>query len=426
MKKIKLHWQILIGMVIGALAGILINELNLQTEIVGWIKPFGTIFIRLITMIAVPLVLASLIVGSSSMKDIRQFSRIGARALFIFLFTTGLAVTIGLTLANLFEPGNAITGQMKEQLSEKYSSTVSEKVANVEVNMVDELVNIVPTNPFFSLSTRRGEMLQVVFFAIFLGITLSMLPKEKSTPVIQFFDGLNQALIRIIELVMKIAPYGVFALIFAVVADFGFEILRPLGSYVFVVVLGLMVQMFVVYGGMLKALTRVPVGKFFKSMTEVQFVAFSTSSSAATLPVTMNVAEKKIGVREEVASFVLPVGATLNMDGTALYQGVAAVFIAQVYGIELNMVQQLTIVLTATLASIGTAAVPGVGMVMLVMILQTLHIPVEGIALIFGVDRILDMLRTMTNVTGDVAVATIIATKEDMMNPMSDNGNGDT
>lgn len=276
---------------------------------------------------------------------------------------------------------------------------------------------MVPQNPFYSLSTQRGEMIQVVFFALFLGIVLTMISHEKADAVIHFFDGLNDALIRIIEIVMLIAPYGVFALISSVVADFGFEILKPLGKYSFVVVLGLLIHVTVIYSLLLKLFSKISIKRFWKGMTEAQLVAFSSSSSAAALPVNMKVCEKNLGIKEEVTSFVLPLGATINMDGTALYQGIAAIFIAQVYGMDLTLAQQLTIIFTTTLASIGTAAVPGVGMIMLVIVLQSIHVPAEGIALIFGVDRILDMLRTTGNITGDAVTASIIATQENLLIP---------
>lgn len=413
--KMKLHWQILLGMVLGALFGIVMDYFQLGFVVVDYVKPFGTIFIRLITMIAVPLVLASLIVGAASLKDTRKISRIGGKTIFIFILTTAISITIGLGIGNIAQPGKGLDPNVTQQLKEKYSSSVEQKVMNVNVSIIDEIVNIVPQNPFYSLATKRGEMMQVVFFALFLGIVLTQIKQEKALHVINFFDGINLAMIKIIEAVMVVAPIGVFALIASVVADFGFDILIPLGKYSAVVVGGLIAHVFITYGLMVKLFSKVPLKRFFKGMTEAQLLAFSSSSSAATLPVNMKVCETKIGIKEEITSFVLPVGATVNMDGTALYQGVATLFIAQVYGIDLNMGQQLTIILTATLASIGTAAVPGVGMVMLVIVLQSTHIPIEGIALIFGVDRILDMLRTVVNITGDAATASVIASQENLL-----------
>lgn len=415
--KIKLHWQILIGMILGAFFGFFANEYGFSQWVTSYIKPIGTIFIRLISMIAVPLVLASLIVGTSSIKDLKKLSRIGTKTIVIYLATTVFAISIGLIVANLLEPGIGLDPAVSQQLKRDYSGNVGRQIAESDINIIDQFVEMVPQNPFYSLSTQRGEMIQVVFFALFLGIVLTMISHEKADAVIHFFDGLNDALIRIIEIVMLIAPYGVFALISSVVADFGFEILKPLGKYSFVVVLGLLIHVTVIYSLLLKLFSKISIKRFWKGMTEAQLVAFSSSSSAAALPVNMKVCEKNLGIKEEVTSFVLPLGATINMDGTALYQGIAAIFIAQVYGMDLTLAQQLTIIFTTTLASIGTAAVPGVGMIMLVIVLQSIHVPAEGIALIFGVDRILDMLRTTGNITGDAVTASIIATQENLLIP---------
>ncbi|MCA0446219.1 MAG: dicarboxylate/amino acid:cation symporter [Bacteroidetes bacterium] len=413
--KLKLHWKILIGMILGAVVGVIANEMGFAWVVSSYIKPVGSLFIRLISMTAVPLVLASLIVGVASMKDLKKLSRIGSKTMAFYIATTMVAITIGLVLANLIRPGEGLDEKVKEQLRSDYSGIVDSKISKTaEVSITQQILDIVPLNPFNSLATERGEMLQIVFFALLLGIALNMVLPEKSQPVIRFFDGLTDAMIKIIEMVMKIAPYGVFALIAAVIADFGFEILQPLGKYFFAVILGLFLHVAIVYAPMIAFLSKLTVKKFFKALSEVQLVAFSSSSSAATLAVNMDVCQKKLGIKEEVTGFVLPLGATINMDGTALYQGVAAVFIAQVYGIPLHWTEQLTIILTATLASIGTAAVPGVGMIMLVIVLQSVHIPPEGIALIFGVDRVLDMLRTTVNVTGDAVVASVIATQEDL------------
>lgn len=413
--KIKLHWQIMIGMIAGAVFGFIANEAGFGSFVVSWIKPIGTIFIRLISMIAVPLVLASLVVGTSSMKDLKKLSRIGTKTIVIYVLTTVLAISIGLFFADVFKPGVGLDQEVTDQLRKDYSGTAGQQIAQSDINLTEQVIGMVPQNPFYSLSTPRGEMIQVVFFALFLGVVLTMISPAKSAPVVNFFDGLNDALIRIIEVVMRLAPYGVFALVAAVIADFGFGILKPLGKYSFVVVLGLFIHLTVVYSIMLKLFSKVPLKRFWNGITEAQLVAFSSSSSAAALPVNMKVCEKKIGIKEEVTSFVLPLGATINMDGTALYQGIAAVFIAQVYGMDLSFSEQLTIVITTTLASIGTAAVPGVGMIMLVIVLQSINVPAEGIALIFGVDRILDMMRTTANITGDAMVASVIASQEDLL-----------
>lgn len=413
--KLKLHWKILIGMILGALAGVIAHEAGADWLVTGYVKPVGTLFIRLISMVAVPLVLASLVVGVASMKDLKKLSRIGSKTMAFYIVTTMVAISIGLIVANVMKPGEGLGENVKAQLRSEYSGIVATKIEKTEqVSFVQQILNIVPLNPFNAIATERGEMLQIVFFALFLGIALNMILPGKADPVIRFFDGLTDAMIKIIEMVMKLAPYGVFALIASVIADFGFEILKPLGTYFFAVVFALLIHVSIVYAPMIAFLSKLTIKKFFRVISEVQLLAFSSSSSAASLAVNMDVCQKKLGIKEEVTSFVLPLGATINMDGTALYQGVATVFIAQVYGIPLHWTEQLTIIFTATLASIGTAAVPGVGMIMLVIVLQSVHIPPEGIALIFGVDRILDMLRTTVNVTGDAVVASVIATQENL------------
>lgn len=410
-----LHWQIFIGMGLGILAGFIANEAGWSGGVVPWIKPIGTVFIRLITMVAVPLVLASLIVGVASLRDLNKLKRIGTKTFFLYLTTTALAVSIGLMVGNVFQPGAGLDDSMKERLNSQYSSVVSEKMQGTSINFVDMLVDIVPLNPFHSLATERGEMLQVVFFALILGLALNRIDDRLAEPVIRFFDGLTHALIRVIDMIMMLAPIGVFALIAAVIADFGFDILKPLGAYFGTVVSGLGLHLILVYLPLFLLFSKIPLFAFIRNFVKVQLVAFSSSSSAAALPVNMEVCEKDLGMKKEVTSFVLPLGATINMDGTALYQGVAALFIAQVYGIDLGLSDQLVILLTATLASIGTAAVPGVGMIMLIIVLQTVHVPPEGIALIFGIDRILDMMRTTVNVTGDGVVASVVASTENLL-----------
>lgn len=419
--RLALHWQILLGLIAGALVGSLANAL-LETEVVAWIatfvRPVGTLFIRLITMIAAPLVLASLVVGAASISDPRKLGRIGGKTLALYLFTTALAISIGLLIANLLQPGASVPADVSARLLAHYQEQAAVRIERAEaVSWVDQLLALVPTNPFEALAT--GNMLQIVCFALIVGVALTLIPATKADPVIRFFDGFTDVLIKIVELVMRLAPYGVFALIAAVTAEFGFGILGTLGWYALAVVLGLGVHLFVVYGTLLRMFvgTRLSVRQFFRSMGSVQLLAFSSSSSAATLPLNMETVRDRLGVSERVTSFVLPLGATVNMDGTALYQGVAALFIAQVYGLSLTFTDQLTIVLTATLASIGTAAVPGAGLVMLVIVLRAVGVPVDGIALIFGIDRLLDMCRTVVNVTGDATVAVVVAASEGELGP---------
>ncbi len=388
-----------------------IKSINKESTIATSIKWIGDIFIRLLMMIAVPLVLASLTAGAASLGDIKKFARIGGKTIAFYLVTTAIAISIGLVIANVIQPGKQVDDQTKERMLSVYSEDVSGKIEQVaDYDIVNMIVNLVPKNPIKALAD--GEMLQIVFFSLVLGLVLSLIQKEKAEPVLNFFNGLSDAMIRLVDMIMLIAPLGVFALISATVAEFGFNILQTLIWYMAAVLLGLFLHTIFTYTLVVKIFSKLKVISFFRGMRKAQAIAFSTSSSAATLPVNMECVEENHGVSKSVASFVLPLGATINMDGTALYQGVAAVFIAQVFGIELTFVQQLTIVITATLASIGTAPVPGVGLIMLVIILKAVGIPEEGIALILGVDRILDMCRTVTNITGDASIAVAIASTE--------------
>ncbi len=416
MKKLALHWKIIIGMVLGVVFGLIASKMGWASFTNDWIKPLGTIFVNLLKLIAVPLVFASLIKGVASLSDISRLSRIGGKTIAIYLTSTVIAVTIGLLLVNTVNPGSDFDKESIE-VTESTKLGANKKIvdaANVkEDGPMQFVVDIVPTNIFSSASNNRN-MLQVIFFAILFGIAMVMLPNDKTHHVKGFFDGINDIILQIVDLIMLSAPYGVFALLAGLVVDFGASatLFIALGKYSLTVIAGLLLMILVVYPLILRLFTKVKYLDFFKGISPAQMLAFSTSSSAATLPVTMERCEDHLGVSEEVSSFVLPLGATINMDGTSLYQAVAAVFIAQAFGIELDLSQQLTIVLTATLASIGAAAVPGAGMVMLVIVLGAIDVPTEGLALIFGVDRILDMMRTVVNVTGDATVATIVASTE--------------
>lgn len=375
------------------------------------LKPVGDIFIRMLMMIAVPLVLASLIVGAASLSDLKHIAKIGGKTLGFYALTAVIAIIIGLACANIIRPGDFMPPETRDRLLETYQSDAQTKIdQNISLDVVDFLVNIVPKNPFAAIAS--GDFLQIVFFSILIGIFLSQINPEKSKPVLNFFDGLSTALIRLVEKTMYIAPFAVFTLISATVAEFGFNILQALLLYSVTVVLGLAILTFVEYPVLLRLFTKVNIINFFKTQKKVLAVAFSTSSSAATLPVTMDVCEKKLGVPNRIASFVLPLGTTVNMDGTALYQAVAAMFIAQVYGFDLSLTQQLTIVITAVLAAIGTAPVPGMGLIMLLIVLKSIGVPEEGIALIIGVDRILDMCRTVPNVIADSLACVVIANSE--------------
>ena len=411
----QLHWKIIIGLILGTIYGIAsaINGWSNFTQ--DYIAPFGTIFLNLLKLIAVPLVVSSLITGVASLSDTRKLSRIGMKTILLYIGTTAVAVSIGLILVNLLEPGSAIPDTFQETLNNEYSAKAKEKtnLANsVQQNRgpLQPLVDMVPSN-IFSAASNNSNMLQVVFISIIFGISLIGIDRKFSKPVLDFLEGINQLIIKLVEMIMYFAPYGVFALIAKTISSVSGDIsqissiLSALLFYMGVVIAGLFMHMSLTYISILKFFTNISLKHFFKSIGPVQLVAFSTSSSGATLPVTMKRCEKDLGVSEEISSFVLPLGATINMDGTALYQGVAAVFIAQAIGIDLTFADQFTIVATAVLASIGTAAVPGAGIIMLVIILEAINVPSEGIALILGVDRILDMIRTTTNVTGDATIA---------------------
>jgi Na+/H+-dicarboxylate symporter len=430
----KLHWQIIIGLVLGLIYGVFAALAGWGDFTSDWIAPFGTIFLNLLKLIAVPLVLASLIVGVTSLSDLGQLSRIGGKTLALYLSTTAIAITVGLLFVNVMQPGQTVPQELRQRLEVQYQSNVEKgqglAATAQERGPLEPLVNAVPAN-FFDAATDNSNMLQIVFVALFVGIGLLLIPKEKAQPLVRFFDSINDLVIKMVELIMLTAPVGVFALLAATIttiaADSAGEILSLLGAlayYCLAVVLGLATMVFIVYPLILRIFTDMPVSRFFKGIAPAQLVAFSTSSSGATLPATMRCAEDNLGVSEEVSSFVLPLGATINMDGTALYQGVAALFIAQVLGIGLGLGDQVELVLLVVLISVGTAAVPSAGIVMLVIVLENFGIPATGIALIVGVDRPLDMLRTTNNITGDAMVASVVAGSENALAPVPAGGDG--
>jgi proton glutamate symport protein len=417
--KLAIHWKILIGMILGLGFGFLMKNLEQKGIVIDWIKPFGTIFINLLKMIAVPLIVVSLIVGISNLKDISKLSKLGGRTIVIYLFTTFTAVTIGLVLANLIQPGKYINEASRISLLENFASDAAQKIEMAETakskGPLQPLIDIVPDN-FFNALTDNAAMLQVILFVILIGIGLILIEEEKAKPVVDFFKGLNEVILKIIDVIMISAPIGVFALMASLIVEIpDFSTLNALLIYALTVVLGLALMIYVLYPSLLIIFAKYSPIKFFKAISPAQLLAFSTSSSAATLPVTMECVIENVGVDEEVASFVLPLGATVNMDGTSLYQSVAAVFIAQALGIDLDLQTQLMIVVTATLASIGSAAVPSAGMVMLVIVLGQAGIPEAGLALIFAIDRPLDMCRTVVNVTSDATVSTIVAKSVGML-----------
>ena len=413
MKNLALHWKILIGMGLGLAFGALAVNFGWEAFVTDWIKPFGTIFINSLKLIAVPLIIASLIKGVSDLKDISKLSSMGGRTIALYLFTTVVAVSIGLLVVNVARPGKSITDETREMLSDGSADKASAKIdlakSQQDKGPLQPLVDVVPDN-VFRAATNNGDMLKVIAFVVFFGIGMILVPPEKAKPVKDFFDGLNEVILKLIDLIMLAAPFGVFALLAAMVVETPrLDLLKALLMYSVCVVAGLAMMVFFFYPMMVRLFTGRTYGSFLSGISPAQLLAFSTSSSAATLPVTMERVEEHLGVEREVSSFVLPIGATVNMDGTSLYQAVAAVFIAQAYGMELGLAEQVTIVVTATLASIGSAAVPGAGMVMLVIVLGAIKVPEQGLALIFAVDRILDMCRTTVNVTGDATVAMIVA-----------------
>ena len=418
----QLHVWIILGLVFGLGYGILSAAMGWGEFTQAWISPFGDIFLNALFMIAVPLVLGSIITGVASLSDTRKLARIGGKTILIYVSTTVAALIIGLLLVNIIRPGDTVPEEVRLELQAGYSDMAEERQESAasaqERGPLQAFVDMVPRNIAAAASNNRN-MLQVVLISILFGIALLLIPKEKAQPMLGFFESLTAVVIKIVEIVMWIAPLGVFALLADTVSLISgdnlnelWSLLGALGFYMLVVLAGLVIHVIVTYGSILKFLTPMSLKKFIMGIAPAQLVAFSTSSSGATLPVTMDRAENHLGVSEEVSSFVLPLGATINMDGTALYQAVAAVFIAQTLGIALGFMDQLEIILLALLASIGTAAVPSAGIIMLIIILQSVGVPAAGIALILGVDRILDMCRTVCNITGDATVATLVASSE--------------
>jgi proton glutamate symport protein len=409
MKSIALHWRILIGMALGVIVALIMSQISWGPALItDYVKPFGTIFINGLKLIAVPLILASLIKGVSDLKDLSRLSQMGLRTILTYVFTTILAVSVGLMVVNLVAPGEKITQETRNELLEAYGGQAVQKMEQAEkqreAGPLQALVDLVPSN-IVGAASDNGNMLQIIFFALFFGVSLIMIPETASAPVKAFFDGLNDVILKMIDLIMALAPYGVFALMAALVVEApSADLFAALLWYALCVVMGLSFLV-IVYLLIIHFVVQENPLKFIRGISPAQLLAFSTSSSAATLPVTMECVEEELGVRKEVASFVLPIGATINMDGTSLYQAVAAVFIAQAFGMELDFATQMGIIATATLASIGSAAVPGAGMVMLIIVLAQAGIPEAGLALIFAVDRPLDMCRTVINVTGDAMVS---------------------
>lgn len=420
-----------IGMLIGVIIGVLAIFWGGGEFVLNWVKPFGTIFISMLKLIAIPLILVSLIDGISNMTDTSKLSRIGGKTIGLYIATTVLAITIALVLANFVNPGSFISPEKRTELNEKFAKDVQIRQQAAEgvksARPLQMMEDIVPDNLFTALSTN-GQMLQVIFFAFLFGIAMVMTKSEYSAPVKAFFNGVNAIILNIVDLIMKYAPIGVMALIAGLIVDVtgddpkdALSLFAALGVYGLTVIAGLAFMIFGFYPVVISLFTKIKYRNFFKAIFPAQLLAFSTSSSAATLPVTMECVEKNLGVSEEVTSFVLPMGATVNMDGTSIHQAISAVFIAVAFGHHLTLVDQLTIVVTATLSSIGAAAVPGAGLIMLVIVLGAIGVDPAGLALIIALDRPLDMLRTVVNVTGDATVATIVASSEGELNHIPEN-----
>ncbi len=414
----KLYTKISIGLLAGAVVGVTVNFIAASTgstfgvDFVRAIEPFGLGWIRLIQMIVVPLVIASLVVGAASLGDLRTVGRVGGKTVAYYLITTSIAVSIGLILSNVIKPGRGLSPEASQGLQAEYGNQAEGAIdlAQQAPSIVQLLLDMIPRNPI--AAAANADMLPLILFNNLFGVAATTIREDRRRAILGVFEGVNDIAMQLILWIMVLAPYAVFVMIAAVTARFGFEILQSLLWYTGPVVVGLLLHALGTFSLILRFVARLNPLEFFRRIRNPQLLGFSTSSSSATLPVTMWTAEENLGVSNKIASFVLPLGATVNMDGTALYQGVAVMFIAQVFGIDLSVTQQLIVVLTATLASVGAAGVPSAGIITLTIVLTQAGVPATGIALILGVDRILDMLRTAVNITGDLTGATLIAQTE--------------
>ncbi len=417
-KRIPLYGKILIGIAIGILLGIISIFTNTRGFIIDYVKPFGTIFLNLLKLIAIPLIFTSLVSGIAGLSNIKKFSKLGVQTFVLYIITTVVAISVGLVLVNLIRPGDYFSQDKRSELMAKYGQSISADEENTQKlghrSPLQFLVDMVPEN-IVKAASNNTSMLQVIVFAVLFGLALISIQEKYSEPVKKFILGLNEVILKIVDFIMLVAPIGVLALMAGLIVDFvgedvaeGMQLFISLGLYFLTVLAGLFIIILIFYPSLVKIFSKVPFKQFYKAIFPAQLVAFSTSSSAATLPVTMEQVEKELGIDREITSFVLPLGVTINMDGTSLYQAVASVFIAQVMGIDLSLSQMLTILIMAVMASIGSAGVPGAGMVMLIIVLNSVGIPLEGLALILAVDRPLDMFRTVVNVTGDAMIATLL------------------
>ncbi|MDZ7290939.1 MAG: dicarboxylate/amino acid:cation symporter [candidate division KSB1 bacterium] len=413
------HTKIFLGLLVGAIAGVTCNKFFANAPALAVIQeylsdPLGRIFLNMLIMVVVPLVFSSLALGVAQIGDLRQLGRMGLRTMLYFLTVTAIAVTIGLVLVNTIRPGDRLPAETKEKLLATYGQQAAElKGAAQQTEFgIQTLVGIVPRNPFAAVARPNPDMLALIFVALMVGVGMTLISKERSQPVVRLLEGVNDITIAIINIAMKLAPYGVAALIFSVTSRFGFDLLVALGMYVITVLVGLTLHLSGTFSILISIFARYNPVKFFKKIETVMLTAFSTSSSSATLPTTIMVSQENLGIPFKIGGFVLPLGATMNMNGTALFEGVTVLFLAQVFGINLSLGAQLIVVIMSVLTAVGAAGVPSGSIPLLIIVLQMVHVPAEGIAIILGVDRILDMCRTVLNVTGDVTCAAYIARSE--------------
>jgi DAACS family dicarboxylate/amino acid:cation (Na+ or H+) symporter len=420
-KRLARHTKIFIGLIAGAIAGVMCNKFFIGAPALAVVQkylsdPLGRIFLNMLIMVVIPLVFSSLALGVAQIGDLKQLGRIGIRTMLYFVLVTAIAVTIGLVLVNSIRPGDYLPEETKNKLMAEYSREASEKMgmAGKTEFGIQTLVNIVPRNPFAAVSQPNPDMLALIFVALMTGVALTLIKSDNSQPVIRVLEGVNEIAVKVINIAMKLAPFGVAALIFSVTSRFGFDLIVALGMYVITVLVGLALHLFGAFSILVRVFARYNPLKFFKKVETVMLTAFSTSSSNATLPTTIMVSQENLGIPPKIAGFVIPLGATMNMNGTALFEGVTVLFLAQVFGVDLSLGAQLIVVIMSVLTAVGAAGVPSGSIPLLIIVLQTVGVPAEGIAIILGVDRILDMCRTVLNVTGDVTCAAYVTRSEGM------------
>jgi DAACS family dicarboxylate/amino acid:cation (Na+ or H+) symporter len=419
-RRLPLHTKILFGLIFGLVSGLLVHEMAGEAPWVHWIVanvayPAGQVFLRLIFMIVVPLVFSSLVLGVLELGDVKKLGRIGLKTLGYTLFASGISVAIGITMVNFFRPGAGVDPSVRAELSSTFATQSQKTIENAQKaqTWADSILSLIPSNPLKSaVDALTGEMLALMVFALFVGVALARIRDSRAEALVDVFSGIQRVSMKIVDWAMGLAPYGVAGLMFSLTARAGFSVVPRLGGYVGVVVGGLAIQMFVVYPVILKGLARVPPTEWFFRCREVILTAFSTASSNATLPTSLRTSEEKLGIPQRIGNFVLTVGATGNQNGTALFEGVTVLFLAQVFGVHLALSQQVTVVVMSILAGVGTAGVPGGSLPLIVIVLQTVGVPPEGIGIILGVDRFLDMCRTTLNVVGDLVCATFVARSE--------------